>query len=164
VVFLLVYALVMPSLLWIVMAFLWVAGFSMVLAWRYLWLEKPYIFYNRLVRRLVIPLVRYWVLAVTFGVALMANRPFAGRLQAAGGNEETAWHPRTMEEGLGVGSASGVALDESSDALSLHPLLRWTRQRGNGWMLALVPFVLMLRLLDAGEEKSAMSSDTYTLY
>jgi hypothetical protein len=162
VVFLFAYAL-FASPYWIAAAFIWGAGLGTVLAWNILWLEKPYQLYNRAVRRLVILPLRWWILAVTFGVVVMANRPFASRLRAAGGTQNSTWHVKTIENLLG-GSVSDVAVDEARDARWLPALVHWVRQTRNWWVLALVPFMLALRLLDTSGEKAPVSADTYTLY
>jgi hypothetical protein len=161
---LLVYFLLLPSPILLLLALLWPAGFVGAFLLDPLWLMKPYGLYNRVALRWVIPAVRSWVLAVTFGVVFAANRPFSQRLRAAGGDGRTTWHPKTIEHILGDSGEGDVAVDETMGGRWLPALIQWSRRTRNWWVIALVPFMVVLRLLDTEEEKRGVSADTYTLY
>jgi hypothetical protein len=161
---LLTYVVLVPSPILLIIAVLWVAGFLGALILNPLWLMKPYGLYNRVALRWVIPAVRSWVLAVIFGVVFTANRPFSQRMQAAGGDGKTTWHPKVIQDLLGGSGENDVAVDETIDGRWLAPLIQWSRRTQNGWVIALVPLILILRLLDAEGEKPGVSADTYTLY
>jgi hypothetical protein len=161
----LTHLLVMASLFWLVAAAAWIAGLSAIVRWRWLWLKKPYLIYNRILQIAVNRVIRPWVLAAAFGTVILANRPFGKRLRRGKSDGRVLyWHTKEILEVIGGNGDGDVVVDEEPEAGWLSGLLRWIRRTGNGWVVALLPFMLTLRLLDEGEVKTSVSADTYTLY
>ena len=161
---LLAHAFLIASPLWFAAALVWLTALGAVLALNVLWLEKPYDLYNRLIGRVVIGPIRCWILAVTFGVVMLVNRPFAGRIREIREGRDSTWHEKVTQTLLGGSGSSDVAIDETRDTRWLSAWIGWIRQTGNWWMLALTPFVLALAIFDTGEERPKVSSETYSLY
>jgi hypothetical protein len=164
VVCLLAHAFLIASPLWFVAALGWLTALGGVLAWNVLWLEKPYGLYNRLIERVVIRPIRCWILAVTFGVVMLANRPFAGRMRDLREGRDSTWHDNVTQNLLDGAGSTDVAIDETPDTRWLSAWIGWIRQTGRWWMLGLTPFVLALAIFDTGEEPPKVSGETYSLY
>jgi hypothetical protein len=130
-----------------------------------MWLGKPYTLYNSMVRRILIPLVRQWVLNVVFYLVLYANRPYGKQLQAAAPDGvETMWHTKTISNLMCRSGANDVVIDEVGRAGWLSALVGWMKQPSNWWMLGLIPFLFLLSVIGDGHEETSVVADTYTLY
>jgi hypothetical protein len=161
---LLAHLFVIASPWWLVAACAWGVVLVGITVWNVLWLEKPYDLYNRLIGRFIVRPLRWWILAVTFMMTVLANRPFAGRVRDRGEGRGSTWREKVIQDLMGGSGSSDVTIDESREGRWLGTWVAWIRKTGNGWMLALIPFMLVLGIFDAGGGKPKVSKDTYTLY
>ena len=127
-----------------------IAGF----AWK-----PPVLFLYRIWRKgnaIVVRAVRWWVLTVMYFVVF----PVVGR----GGtrlNTEAAGHTSWRAYEPGSGSEGGT---REARMTWLRRVLGETRDMERAWWLPLLPFVLLISLLYAGEKEEEVPSNIYTLY
>lgn len=121
-------------------------------------LNAPYRAWNALAKGYA-ALAREWTLRACF-LALLAvslARPRAAFFRHPA--LPSLWERRRTAgvETCGRGAAGTIGGSRAID------YWRWARRTGNGWAACLLPFVLLLALLDE-EERSALPDKLYTLY
>ncbi len=149
----------------VVAAAVWASLIGGITTFNPVLLETPYKLCNRAIAGLFIRPIRQWMLWVIFSMVVLANRPFATRLRSEFAKPaQTTWHPKIVAELIGGGGAKDVVVDESGAGSWLRVLFDWIRATRNWWVIAFVPFLLVLAFIDEGEIQSSVSADTYTLY
>jgi hypothetical protein len=143
--------------LWSAAAFVFAAVFFL-LGW--MWprmIEYAYRAWNKLAREFA-RFARFWLLAVLYYVVFIPVG-WAGSLLriTAPDAGESLW---TRRESLSVDRRPGTRSTRSW----LAAYLSWCGRDRHQWAMWLVPFLLMLSVLQTEEKKGSVPSDIYTLY
>jgi hypothetical protein len=124
-----------------------------------------YVYYKGINRRLLISFVRTTILSVVFYFIIFLNRLYGGRLQLSfADSDRTMWHRKIISNIVGGGGSGDIIIDDIGYRSWLLSLYRWIKETGNWWVLTLVPYMLMLSILDDKKVQTTPSSETYTLY
>jgi hypothetical protein len=113
--------------------------------------------------RFVTRLARFYVLGVVFGMLWLLKLAGSRVLRRPPSVEHSGWIPRNPDSGNAYESQARIALgiDESSHWASI--VRSWSGRSGNGWVLGLLPFLVLLAALDPSGKRS-FSTSNYTLY
>jgi hypothetical protein len=95
-----------------------------------------------------------FVVARLAGSSLRLARPRTSR---------TMWVPRTTLAPTAYAHQYNRASPDSPRAGWLRPYLSWTVRSGHVWAIGLLPFLIMLEIVEAGPEKGA-TANIYTLF
>lgn len=160
-----IYSFIIPSFYFILVCFAGILIFTLFTFYYPLVFKSLYAYYNGFIRRILIPLINSWVLGILFYIILFVNRIYGNRLElSAREATESTWHPKTISDLLGGSGSSVVANDDSEYGAWLSRMYKWVIHTGNWWIIALIPFMLILSITYEDSEESSMSGDTYTLY
>jgi hypothetical protein len=145
------------------------AGFSVFLLFTFVkkphFLKAGYNYYNAFNRRVIIQLINIWVTGVVFYIILFVNKIYGNKLQLSMKESvETLWHPKTIGHLIAENDSNGVAVDDFEAGSWLTKVYRWSKNTGNLWIIALLPYMLIISFTNRGEEENSMPTDTYTLY
>ena len=106
--------------------------------------------------------LRIWILFLAFQVIRTVGRHGAGEEADGSGRAASGWKPRRTTEPRAYPAPSPYAAPTGVRGWAVE-LATWTRRSGHPWVLALVPYLWMLRAL-GGRFGGGPSSHNYTLY
>ncbi|MEX2380829.1 MAG: hypothetical protein WD490_00445 [Opitutales bacterium] len=118
-----------------------------------------------LIRIILVQFACLWISGVVFIFILLPNRLYGSWTTPSlfrSGN--SLWDQKSIQSLVGGSGSSDLVVDGTEDAAWLVLLLRWIKGTRNWWMLSLIPFMLLLSLIDSEKEDKLLSKDTYTLY
>lgn len=159
-----VYYLLLPHLAVLAVCFLAVAGVCAVAWGKPTMLQTAYTVCSGTIRKRIVPAARQWVLAAVFLTVILPNRIFGRRMTGTSFvQSDGGWKEKEISNLVGGSEAADIVEGEVGDASWLSMLCRWIRKTKNGWAFALLPYMLILSVLNVREE-SAHSEETYTLF
>lgn len=126
----------------------------------------PYRMWNWLAGRVADVLSRYVTRVCLLTVAL-SGRPSKGASAfVAESSAASMWVPRSTQAPAAYRSQSHDERVVAEGGGPSRLVAAWARHTGNRWAWSLLPFIALLRLLDAAPEKGrpAAAPDIYTLY
>jgi hypothetical protein len=120
--------------------------------------------WNQVAKR-VASLVRWWVSSVAFHVIVrVAGRSSGITSQRALAAGRSFWRERsTLPAEAYAGQYNRVYRGDAEGGGWAVDYLRWCFASGNGWLVFLLPFLLVLRVV-SGERVSELPENVYTLY
>lgn len=124
----------------------------------------PYRAWNRLARYYADAASAY-VTAVCFATVVLAAGRAARSPHFSSPPRDSTWVTRGTQPAGSYGSQDHGPLSARGGWMAT--LARWAPTSGNGWTLLLLPFLLLLRVLDKDPDQAgqaAVPSDIYTLY
>jgi len=123
------------------------------------WFELGVRAWNKGVR-LSTAALRAYVLRVCYYLLFGAVSRAGSSLDLVLGQEKSRWvpYPRSEQE-----SRDALAAERGTGGRN-HGLVAFAGRPGNAWEIFLLPVVLLLRLLREGQQESAPSASSYTLY
>lgn len=135
------------------------------IAWRRpVKLQTAYTVCSGTIRKRIVPGVRRWILAVVFFLVILPNRSLGRRMPGASFvQSDRGWKAKEISNLIGGSGDADIVPGDEGNASWLTMLCRWMRETRNGWAFALLPFMLLLSVLNV-DEKSAQSEETYTLF
>lgn len=125
------------------------------------WLEPVYLAWNRLAR-LFARAAGLWFTAICFFVVTAAGLG-GSRLRRSGRTGESGWKPHARMSAGAFRSSSRADGTGDPDGGWLAAVAAWSRESHSPWVLALVPFLLGLRLVRRSGT-SSLDANIYTLY
>jgi hypothetical protein len=125
-------------------------------------LQRTYAITSSVIRKRLVGLVRAWVVRVVFWVTIYPNR-FLQDGSGESGDFRSGWLPKEIAHLIGGSEREEVAKD-NPEISWLKTFLLWIGETRNWWVAGLIPFMLLLAVLDVGESRRAQPEETYTLY
>lgn len=146
-----------------VLAVVGLAGFGIARPYA---VSFPYRVWNWLAAQVAARLRTYVTGVCFFTVVLAAGRAGSAPRFLAASSGESMWTPRESQALAAYASQCHDPRAASTRGRWTVGMRRWARRSGNHWALAVVPFLVVLRLLDTDEHQgsAAPTSDIYTLY
>jgi len=127
--------------------------------------KAGYNYYNAFIKRVIIPLIIIWVTGILFYIILLVNRMYTDKLQLSVKDVDgTMWHQKTISNLIAENDSNDVAVDDFQYGHRLTKIYRWSKNTGNLWIIALIPYMYILSFTGGGEEENSIPTDTYTLY
>jgi len=140
-------------------------GFCAVgLLWPHM-VSKPYRAWNRLAH-IVTRILRQSILAISYySVFAVVSQTRPSAMLTTSNSSESLWRPRTPRSTIAYfrqyNSTRNPLLAETG---WISTFFSWSIQSSNIWTWCLLPFLLILSLLEESEHQGHVPSETYTLY
>jgi hypothetical protein len=124
----------------------------------------PYRAWNKLAYAFA-HLARLWLTGVCFYIVFVAVGRLGSSLKLARLTaDESLWVPRETRVPAAYGSLHGIIRAESSKRGWISAFVSWAMQSGNGWACCLLPFLMLLSVLEGEQEEGNLPTHTYTLF
>jgi hypothetical protein len=124
----------------------------------------PYRAWNKLAYAFA-HLARLWLTGVCFYIVFVAVGRLGSSLKLDRSSADgSLWVSRETSVPVTYGSPHGIIRAKSSRRGWVSAFVSWALQSGNGWACCLLPFLLLLSVLEGEQEESVLPTHTYTLF